>query len=691
MSALSDNPFLAPSAAPHGALPFPDIRLEHYEPAIMEGIRRHDEEIALITAQADSPTFENTIAALDYSGQLLEQVSTALMNLNEAETSDEMQDLVMRLTPVLTEHSNNVTLNDALFRRIEAVHQTADRTRLTQAQQRLLDDTYRAFVRGGAGLGDDAKQRFRQLTAELAQLTVRFNQNHLKATNAFSLHVTDERQLEGMPPTAMAAAAEEAGARGETGWTFTLHAPSYVPFMTYCPDRDLRRQLYMAYNTQATEGETSNVDVVRQMVNLRLELAQLLGYPTYADYVLEERMAKDIAHVSAMYDKLLTAYMPAAQSDVAAVRQQAADDEGEAFSLMPWDFSFYAERLRKARYQFDKEKLRPYFKLENVIDGIFGLATTLYGITFRENREIPVYHPDVKAFEVMDADGTFLAILYADFFPRESKGSGAWMTNYKGQWRNPDGTDSRPHVSITTNFTKPTADTPALLTYDEVETFLHEFGHALHGIFSATTYPSQCSPNVAWDFVELPSQLMENFGTSGTFLHTFARHYQTGEPIPDELIDRLVRAKNFNAGYACIRQVSFGLLDLAWYTRTEPFTGDVIRYEKEAFSPTRLLPELDETCMSVQFGHIMSGGYAAGYYSYKWAEVLDADAFSVFAADGVISPRVARRFRNEVLSKGDSDHPMTLYRAFRGQEPTIDALLQRDGIQAPSAQLIIDN
>ena len=675
------NPLLEAWDTPHGTAPFDRIALEHYEPALMEGIHRHDAEIDAIVSNPDNPTFDNTIAALDYAGQLLARVSTLLGNLGEANTSDDMQALILRLMPTLTEHSNNISLNPALFARVKAVYDHADRTLLTTEQQRLLDETYRSFVRSGANLNDADKDTYRQITGDLAQATVIFNQNHLKATNAYRLHITDSTRLEGIPETALQMAAEEAAAHDNegTGWTFTLQAPSYVPFITYCRDRELRHTLYMAYNTQAID---SNTDVVKQIVNLRLQLAQLLGYNTYADYVLEERMAGDIAHVNDMYTQLLTAYTPAAHRDVEAVAAQARSEEGDTFQLMPWDFAYYAEHLRRARYNLDEELLRPYFQLDNVISGVFNLATQLYGITFKENADIPVYHPDVKAYEVFDADGTFLAVLYADFFPRDSKSSGAWMTSYKGQWREADGTDSRPHVSLNTNFTKPTAGKPALLTYDEVETFLHEFGHSLHGIFAATTYPSMCSPEVTWDFVELPSQIMENFGTEKAFLHTFARHYETDELIPDTLVESLVRAQTFNAAYACMRQISFGLLDMAWYTRTTPFEGDVRTYEKEAFAPTQLLPVLPETCMSTQFGHIMSGGYAAGYYSYKWAEMLDADAFSVFAADGVISAAVAGRFRDNILSRGDSEHPMTLYKAFRGQEPTIEALLRRDGINA---------
>ena len=678
----SENPFLAPLSTPHETAPFDKIKLEHYEPALMEGIRQHDEEINQIVENPEPATFANTIVPLDYSGRLLEFVSNVLGNLNEAETCDEMQELVLRLMPLLTEHSNNITLNADLFARVKTVYDTADRSALTIEEQRLLDNTYRSFVRSGANLGEADKETYRQLTNDLSQATLLFNQNHLKATNSYRLNITDSTRLRGLPETALDMAAEEAATHEETGWTFTLQAPSYIPVMTYCEDRDLRKELNMAYNTQAISGENSNIEVVRTIVNLRLALAKLLGFDTFADYMLEDRMAENMTNVNQMYDQLLTAYLPAARQEVEAVAEQARAEQGDDFELMPWDFSFYAERLRKAKYNFDEEMLRPYFKLENVIDGVFGLATKLYGITFNENKSIPVYHPDVKAYEVCDADGTFLAVLYADFFPRDGKNAGAWMTSYKGQWLNADGSDSRPHVSITTNFTKPTANKPALLTYDEVETFLHEFGHSLHGIFAATHYPSMCSPNVAWDFVEMPSQIMENFGTEKEFLHTFARHFETGELIPDNLVESLVRAKNYNAAYACMRQVSFGLLDMAWYTRTEPFEGDVIAYEKEAFAPTQLLPSQPETCMTVQFGHIMAGGYAAGYYSYKWAEMLDADAFSVFAADGVISPAVAKRFRNDILSKGDSEHPMTLFKAFRGQEPTIDAMLQRDGILA---------
>lgn len=680
MCTSTSNPFLETWDTPHATIPFDRISLDDYEPALLEGIRQHDAEVEAIANNPEPASFDNTIAALDRAGQLLEKVSTVAGNLNEANTSDELQDLIMKLMPQLTEHSNNISLNPVLFARIKEVYGTADRSSLTTEQQRLLEDTYRSFVRGGANLNDAQKAEYRQLTNDLSQATLLFDRNHLNATNAYALNITDSTRLRGLPASVLDMAVAEAAERQQEGWTFTLQAPSYIPLMTYCEDRELRHDLYMAYNTQALEGEGSNRPVVRDIVNLRLQIAQLLGYSCFADYVLEERMAGSQAAVNGMYDQLLAAYLPAARQEVDAVAQLAQEENGVDFELMPWDFSFYAERLRKAKYNFDEEMLRPYFPLDSVINGVFGLATQLYGITFKENADIPVYHPDVRAYEVFDADGTFLAVFYADFFPRSSKGSGAWMTSYKGQWREADGSDSRPHVSLVTNFTKPVAGKPALLTFDEVETFLHEFGHSLHGIFAATTYPSMCSPNVKWDFVELPSQIMENFATEKAFLHTFAFHHETGEQLPDSLLESLIMARNFNAAYACIRQVSFGLLDRAWYTRTTPFDGDVVAYEKEAFAPTQLLPSLPETCMTTQFGHIMAGGYAAGYYSYKWAEILDADAFSVFREAGVINADVARRFRETVLSQGDAEHPMTLFKAFRGQEPTIDALLQRDGI-----------
>ena len=682
MNTSVNNPFLQPYATPHETVPFHLIRLEHYEPAICEGMRQEDEEIAAIVTSAEAPTFANTILPLAESGKLLERVTTVLFNLMSAETCDELEAIAEKMMPELSEHSNNISLNPELFARVKAVYEQRETLTLTPEERQLLEKTYDGFRRNGANLSDADKETYRRLSMELSTLTLRFSQNHLKETNRYELVLTQAEQLKGLPPSAVEAAAHTAAEKGKEGWVITLQAPSYVPFMKYSDCRDLRRELYMAYNTQCThDNEQNNFDIVRQLVNHRMELARLLGYTDYADYVLRKRMAEDSAHVYRLLDDLLEAYTPAAHREVAEVEALARRLEGDDFQLMPWDFSYYSEKLKNEKYQFDEEALRPYFELSRVKEGVFGLATRLYGITFRRNPDIPVYHPDVDAYEVFDTDGSYLAVLYTDFHPRAGKRSGAWMTSYKEQWTEADGTDSRPHVSVTMNFTKPTADKPALLTFSEVTTFLHEFGHALHGMFARTRFQSMSGTNVYWDFVELPSQFMENFAIEKDFLHTFARHYQTDAPIPDEWIQRIVDASNFNVAYSCLRQVSFGLLDMAWYTRREPFSGDVAAYERQAWQRAQLLPPVDGTCMSVQFGHIMSGGYSAGYYSYKWAEVLDADAFSVFKQHGIFDRTTADSFRQHILSKGGTEHPMTLYKRFRGQEPTIDALLKRNGIK----------
>lgn len=682
MNTSVNNPFLQPYATPHETVPFHLIRLEHYEPAIREGMRQEDEEIAAIVTNAEAPTFANTILPLAESGKLLERVTTVLFNLMSAETCDELEAIAEKMMPELSEHSNNISLNPELFARVKAVYEQRGTLTLTPEERQLLEKTYDGFRRNGANLPDADKETYRRLSMELSTLTLRFSQNHLKETNRYELVLTQANQLQGLPPSAVEAAAHTAAEKGKEGWIITLQAPSYVPFMKYSDCRELRRELYMAYNTQCThDNEQNNFDIVRQLVNHRMELARLLGYTDYADYVLRKRMAEDSAHVYRLLDDLLEAYTPAAHREVAEVEALARRLEGDDFRLMPWDFSYYSEKLKNEKYQFDEEALRPYFELSRVKEGVFGLATRLYGITFRRNPDIPVYHPDVDAYEVFDTDGSYLAVLYTDFHPRAGKRSGAWMTSYKEQWTEADGTDSRPHVSLTMNFTKPTADKPALLTFSEVTTFLHEFGHALHGMFARTRFQSMSGTNVYWDFVELPSQFMENFAIEKDFLHTFARHYQTDAPIPDEWIQRIVDASNFNVAYSCLRQVSFGLLDMAWYTRREPFSGDVAAYERQAWQRAQLLPPVDGTCMSVQFGHIMSGGYSAGYYSYKWAEVLDADAFSVFKQHGIFDRATADSFRQHILSKGGTEHPMTLYKRFRGQEPTIDALLKRNGIK----------
>ena len=545
----------------------------------------------------------------------------------------------------------------------------------------LLNTTYEGFVRKGANLPDEQQKRLRALSAELSVLTLQFSQNKLKDTNDFLLHITNEEDLEGLPESAINLARQTAKERNMEGYAFTLQAPSYMPFLTYSAKRELREKMYLAYHTLCTHpNDNNNTDIVRKIVNLRREMAQMLGYDTYADYALAHRMAEKPQAVYDLLNQLIDAYMPTAQAEVKAVE----DLYHQTLNLqpfMPWDFPYYANKLKESRYNLNSEMLRPYFQLAKVKEGVFGLAHRLYGITFRRNHEVPVYHPDVEVYDVMDKDDSPLALLYADFHPRTSKKSGAWMTSYKEQWKEKNGKNSRPQVAIVMNLSKATDEQPALLTLGEVETFLHEFGHALHGIFANTTYRSLSGTNVYWDFVELPSQFMENFSTKKEFLNTFATHYKTGEPLPQELIDRITASRNFNVAYACMRQVSFGLLDMAYYTMKDAFTADPIPFEQQAWSRVKLLPSVEGTCMTTQFSHIMAGGYSAGYYSYKWAEVLDADAFSLFQERGIFDPETAQSFRNNILSRGGTEHPMTLYKRFRGQAPTIHALLRRNGIQ----------
>lgn len=677
-----NNPFLQPFHTLHNVTPFNEIKTTDYEPAMREGMRLEDEEIKAIIENEEAPTFENTVLALEKTGEVLDRVTTVFFNLLSSETNDEMDAIAEKLMPELTEHGNNISLNEKLFERVKAVYLKKDEIMLSPEEKELLEKTYDGFIRKGANLNEEEKNTFRRLSAELSTLTFKFSQNHLKETNKFELLISQEEDLEGLPDSAREAAALAAKEKEKEGWLFCLQAPSYVPFMKYSCRRDLREKLYMAYNTQCAHGdEFDNRQIVAQIVNLRMELAQLLGFNDFADYVLRKRMAENSDHVYNLLNELLEAYLPTAKKEVEEIAELAREMEGNDFELMPWDFSFYAEKLKLKKFNFNEEELRPYFELSKVKAGVFGLATRLYGITFHENKDIPVYHPDVNAYEVLDKDGSYLGVIYTDFYPRSGKRSGAWMTSFKEQWMEDDGTNSRPHVSVTMNFTKPTADKPALLTFSEVNTFLHEFGHSLHGLFANTRFQSMSGTSVYWDFVELPSQIMENFAVEKDFLHTFAVHYQTGEALPEELIQRIVDARNFNVAYACIRQLSFGLLDMAWYTRTVPFEGNVMTYEKEAWKRTQLLPQLDDTCMSVQFGHIMSGGYAAGYYSYKWAEALDADAFALFKEKGIFNKEVAQSFRDNVLSKGGTEHPAVLYKRFRGQEPSIEALLKRTGIK----------
>ena len=689
------NPFFQPYGTPHDTAPFDRITLEDYEEAMMEGIRRDDEQIEKIINNPEKPTFDNTIISVDDEKDdngyydLLSRVSSVFFNLLSAETSDEMDALAQKMSPVLTKHANDIRLNERLFERIKYVHR--HHRKLTPEEKMLLDNCYDGFVRSGALLDAAGKERLRQLTEEASILGLQFSQNLLKENKAFTLHLTDEADLDGLPDTAREAAAQTAREQGKEGWVFTLDFPSYSPFMTYSTRRDLRWQMYMAKNTECIHDNTeNNLEICKRLINLRRELAQLLGHKTYADYVMQHRMAGNVRNVYKLFNDLIAAYKAPAKKEVAEIEKEFHKDLRKE-EFQPWDFSFYSHKLQLKKYNIDAEMLRPYFELSKVIDGVFGLANRLYGITFKENKDIPVYHPDVKAYEVFDKDGSYLAVFYADFHPRQGKQSGAWMTEYQGQWmerldvKKPFGPDNmknvRPHVSVVMNLTKPTAEKPALLTLGEVETFLHEFGHSLHGMFANTRFESLSGTNVWWDFVELPSQFMENFAIEKEFLRTFAFHYQTGEPLPDELIDRIVRSRNFNVAYGCMRQVSFGLLDMAYYTKKDEFTDDIIPFEKKAWEKAMVLPQLPDTCMTVQFSHIMAGGYAAGYYSYKWAEVLDADAFAVFKKAGIFNPATAQRFRDCILSKGGTENPMTLYKRFKGSEPTIDALLKRNGIK----------
>ena len=675
-----ENPFFSKRYdTPHEVPPFDQIKFEHYEPAMMEGMRLETEAIDALCNNPEEPTFENTI--MPKTGEMLENVTSVFFNLLSACNTPEMEELSQKMAPLLSEHSNRITMNERLFQRIK--HVWEKRNELDTEQQILMEKIYDGFLRTGANLPKEKKEELAELRTKLSQLSLQFSQNELHDTNAWTMHLTSEEELDGLPESAVAAARQEAEARGLEGWVITLQAPSYGPFMQYSRRRDLREKVYRAMNSICThENENNNFENVRQLVNLRQQLAQVMGHKTYADFVLERRMAKDVAHVTDLMDKLLEAYRPVAEKEVAEIEQLAKEKEGENFVLQPWDFSHYGYLLKMQRYNIDSEMLRPYLRLEKVQEGVFGLATRLYGITFEHAADIPVYHPDVVAYRVKDTDGTFLAVLLADFHPRANKQSGAWMTTYREQWvEDKTGENVRPIVSIVMNFTKPTKERPALLTLGEVETFLHEFGHALHAIFSQVKYEALSCTNVYWDFVELPSQFMENYATEPEFLATFAYHYQTGEPMPEELIRRIRESRNFQCGYACCRQVSFCLLDMAYYTLSTPLTQDIRSFESQAWERAMVLKTLDDSCMSVRFGHIMSGGYSAGYYSYKWAEVLDADAFSVFQQEGIFNTDTAARFRREILSRGCSEHPMTLYKNFRGEEPGIDALLHRNGIE----------
>jgi peptidyl-dipeptidase Dcp len=677
----SQNPFFSAYKTPYDTPPFNKIKNEHYEPAIDRGIKENKAEIDKIVKNKAEATFENTILPLEESGKLLEKATSVFFNLLSAESDDEMLEIAQRIQPKLSDHSNDISLNEGLFKRIKVVYDKRNESNLNPEQIRLVERTYQGFENSGATLTGKDRDTYKELSSKLSQLTLTFGQNVLKEGNKFEMILTDKEDMAGLPQMVLDAATAKAKSKDKEGWMFDLSAPSYIAFMKYSSRRDLREKLYMAYGTKCVAGgEFDNQQNVREIAKTRMEIAQLLGYTDYASFVLRNKMAKDKEHVYGLLNDLFDAYVNAAREDVRLVEGFAVGMEGEAIDLKPWDWSYYSEKLKDAKYSVSDELVRPYFELENVKKGVFGLATDLYGITFKKNTKIQVYHPEVEAFDVLDGNGDFLAVLYTDFHPREGKRQGAWMSEFKGQYIE-KGKDSRPHVTIVMNFTRPTETEPALLTFDEVETFLHEFGHALHGILTKCTYESLSGTNVLHDFVELPSQIMENWLTEKEYLDKFAVHYKSEEKIPAELVQKLVDAANYNAGYLCLRQLSFGYLDMAWHTLGEAYTGDVIGFERNAMAKTALLPLVDKTNMSTSFTHIFSGGYAAGYYGYKWAEVLDADAYAKFKEAGIFNKETAESFRRNILEKGNTEEPMSLYIKFRGQEPTVDALLKRNGIK----------
>ena len=678
-SCKMENPLLTESKAPFGAPEFDKIKTEHYLPAFEEGIKEGKAEIDAIVANPDEPTFENTIEAMEHAGSKLNKVGGIFFNLMEAHTSDEMQVIAEQVSPMLTEYSMYVSLNEPLFKRVKAVYEKRNELGLDKDQMILLEDSYKGFVRGGANLSEEDKSVYSKWAEELSLATLQFSKNVLAATNAYTLHITDSTDLAGLPEYARVMGAETAKEKGLEGWAFTLDYPSYGPFMKYSTVRNLREDMWKAYNSRALGGEFDNSEVVKTIVDLRIKMANILGYETWADYQLEERMAKNRNTVNEFISQLLVPSMEFAKKDIESVFKYAKKNGFEGDKLMPWDFSFWSERYQEAEYSLNAEELKPYFRLESCIDAVFSLANRLYGLEFVELDNVPVYHEDVKVYEVKDADGRHMALFYADFFPRASKRGGAWMTEFRGQSIK-NGVEYRPFISTVMNFTKPTADTPSLITHDEFTTFLHEFGHALHGILAEGRYESLTGTNVPRDFVELPSQILENWGYEPEYLNSFAKHYQTGEPIPAELIEKIVAAKNYLAGYGQVRQLHFGYLDMNWHSLTSVPEMSVIEFEQSVLAPYETLPAVADTGFSTSFSHIFSGGYSAGYYSYKWAEVLEADAFSLFKEKGIFNQEVAKSFRENILSKGASDEASVLYRNFRGHDPQPQALMKKLGL-----------
>ncbi|MBQ0093232.1 MAG: M3 family metallopeptidase [Bacteroidales bacterium] len=671
-----ENPLLVESSLPYSAPQFDKIKPEHFKPAFEQGIKEGKAEIDAIVANGEEATFQNTIEALEFAGQTLNKVAGIFYAVIEANTNEQLQAIAEEISPMMTEYSMYISLNEGLFNRVKAVYDKKSELDLTTEQDRLLDKTYKSFVRSGALLQGEDKEKFSKISEELSLSTLTFGKNVLAATNAYTLNITDSSQLAGLPQFAKDMAAQTAQEKGQEGWTFDLSAPSYGAFLRYSENRGLRKEIYMAYNTRAVD---TNSEICKKIVDLRLQMANLLGYETYADYVLEERMAKGTPKVLSFIDELMTPSLPAAKEDVKAVYEYAKAHGFEGNELEPWDFSFWSEKLCQEKYTISDELLKPYFRLENCIDAVFGLATKLYGISFEERNDIPGYHEDVKVYDVKDSDGSHLALFYCDFFPRASKRGGAWMTSFSETFVK-DGVEHRPFVNLVTNFSKPTGDEPALLTHDELTTFLHEFGHSLHGILAKGNYASMTGTSVNHDFVELPSQIMENWAYEPEYLDGFAKHYKTGETIPDELIGKIVAAKNYNAAYLQVRQLHFGILDMSWHTLKSIPEASAVDFEHAVLEPWKVLPIAGGSCISTTITHLFSGGYAAGYYSYKWAEVLAADAFSRFEEEGIFNTEVSASFRNNILSKGSSEDEAQLYRNFRGHDPEPRALLVKLGI-----------
>ncbi len=676
---MKENPLLQTSSHPYQAPAFDQIETKHYKPAFIAAIEEAKAEIRLIVENSEEPTFANTIEALESSGRTLTTVAGIFFNLNQACTNDEMQQIAEEVAPMITEYNISIILNPVLFQKVKAVYEQKDNLGLNQEQAKLLEECYKSFTRNGANLQDEQKAEYARIQEELSLASLSFGRNVLGATNAYILEITDEAALAGLPDYVREMAAADAEARGKEGWVFTLDYPSYSPFLKYSTNRELREELWRAYNSKCIGGEFDNTENIRKIVDLRIRVAQLLGYETYADYALEERMAKNPTTVNTFLADLMQKSLPFAKRDVAEIQAYAAS-KGFEEELMPWDFSYWSEKYQEEKYSLNEELLKPYFELSSVQAAIFDLAERLYGLQFEENPQLPVYHPDVKVFEVKDENGRFMSLLYIDYFPRESKRGGAWMTSFREQGFY-DGVEERPHVSLVTNFTKPTSTTPSLITFYEFTTILHEFGHALHGILAEGTYSSLTGTNVARDFVELPSQIMENWAYEPEYLQSFAKHYQTGEVIPQELIDKIIAAKNFLAGYASVRQLNYGLTDMSWHNITTVPEGSVVDYEQAVLANSAIMPTIEGIVFSPSFNHIFAGGYAAGYYSYKWAEVLEADAFSLFKERGIFNKEVAAEFRDKILSRGGIEDADLLFRNFRGRDPQPEALLEKLGMK----------